>query len=85
MNGFITFAASSLSPVIRHLGRETDETFIDHRFLTLFSALSKALRPILTLQPQNRLLASNRGSSNANCQASRGQPRQVFFSTRVGL
>ena len=33
-----------------------------HRFLNIFSALSKGLNPFLSLQPQNRLLASNRGS-----------------------
>jgi hypothetical protein len=33
----------------------------DHRFLTLFSGLSKALKPILAPQSQKRLLASDRG------------------------
>jgi hypothetical protein len=32
-----------------------------HRFLNIFLALSKALNPFRAFQPQNRLLASNRG------------------------
>jgi hypothetical protein len=38
----------------------------------LFSRLFKALQPFPTLQPQNRLLASNRGSSDVYSQKSTG-------------